>query len=93
MIIVECDSCGKEFGKYPYSIKDGKPNFCSMQCTGKGQRISFGINQEIGRWRILSYGGINKFGQSIYNCECKCGYTSDFLNICKTIFNNQKEII
>lgn len=39
-IKLNCDYCGKEFGRYPSNIKQSKNHFCSQKCKGQWQSFN-----------------------------------------------------
>lgn len=45
-----CKQCGKEFETYPYKIKEGHSNFCSLKCWGKWKSLHI-RNEKASNWR------------------------------------------
>lgn len=66
-----CPNCQKEFTTRISKIKTGTNKSCGCQCLNQKHVIEIG--KKYNKLTVLSYLGVNKHHQRIYECKCECG--------------------
>lgn len=75
MYLCKCE-CGNEKIINGSSLTSGsKTQSCGCLQKEKMSEIKRGnlLNERFGRWTVVSFNGINKHGETIWNCVCDCG--------------------
>lgn len=73
MWMCRCD-CGMEKAIEGHSLRAGLTRSCGclVHETGKYHRVDL-TGRTFGRWTVLSFAGISKQRQTLWNCICACG--------------------
>lgn len=68
-----CPFCQKKFTTQITKIKTGENKSCGCQCFNQKHVIEIG--EKYNKLTVLSYLGVNKHRQRMYECQCDCGNT------------------